>query len=197
MSSAELFCKVHKLTNTSEARHACDQGDNLDTYTWTEYDAREGGVQVIKDSANNVQLTTEFLKVPGGQHGGSWAARIRGEPIDPSTSLRDICRTHGAHYVPSRVDRVSRISTIFYMGLEGVGGLEMETDEDENVSSLLILDTGTDGRDQGLEGTVVFAGSSVELDEFTIRVVDGMINILRILTSKSLSLVPQVLTTGA
>lgn len=27
----------------------------------------------------------------------------------------------------------SRISTIFYFGLEGLGGLEMETDEDENV----------------------------------------------------------------
>ena len=31
-------------------------------------------------------------------------------------------------------DRVSRISTVFYMGLEGVGGIEMESDEDENVS---------------------------------------------------------------
>ena len=33
-----------------------------------------------------------------------------------------------------RLDRVSRISTVFYMGLEGVGGIEMESDEDENVS---------------------------------------------------------------
>lgn len=52
-------------------------------YTWTEYDAREGGTQVLGDSANNVKLTTEFLKIPGGDHGGSWAARIKGEPIDP------------------------------------------------------------------------------------------------------------------
>lgn len=65
-----------------ELRHACDQGDKLDSYTWTEYDAREGGVQVIKDSLNNVKLTTEFLKLAGGDHGGSWAARIKGEPID-------------------------------------------------------------------------------------------------------------------
>lgn len=120
-----------------KTRHACDQGDGLDSYTWTEYDAREGGVQVIKDSFNNVQITTEFLKIPGGNHGGSWAARVKGKPMDPN--------------------RVSRISTIFYMGLEGVGGLEMETDEDEN----------------GLEGPVVFSGTSVDLDEFTIRIVDG------------------------
>ncbi len=38
-------------------------------------------MQVIKDSFNNVKLTTEFLKVPGGNHGGSWVARIKGEPI--------------------------------------------------------------------------------------------------------------------
>lgn len=71
-----MLCRI-------EARHACDQGDGLYSYTWTEYDARDGGVQVIKDSANNVQLTTEFLKVPGGSHGGSWAARIKGKPMDP------------------------------------------------------------------------------------------------------------------
>jgi hypothetical protein len=63
-------------------RHSCDQGDNLDSYTWTEYDPREGGVQLIKDSLNNVQLTTEFLKVPGGDHGGSWAVRVKGETLD-------------------------------------------------------------------------------------------------------------------
>lgn len=54
----------------------------MDSYTWTEYDPREGGVQVIKDSNNNVQITTEFLKVPGGDHGGSWAVRVKGEPVD-------------------------------------------------------------------------------------------------------------------
>lgn len=64
-------------------RHACDQGDGLDSYTWTEYDTREGGVQVIQDSQNNVRITTEFLKVAGGEHGGSWAARVKGEPIKP------------------------------------------------------------------------------------------------------------------
>lgn len=74
----------------SESRHACDQADGLDSYTWTTYDAREGGVQVIKDSRNNLKLFTEFLKVPGGEHGGSWAARIKGEPIDPGEQLRTL-----------------------------------------------------------------------------------------------------------
>lgn len=64
------------------SRHACEQDDKLDSYTWTQYDPREGGVQEIKDSQNNVKVTTEFLKVPGGKNGGSWAARIKGEPMD-------------------------------------------------------------------------------------------------------------------
>lgn len=120
-----------------QTRHACDQGDKLDSYTWTEYDAREGGAQVLKDSANNVKITTEFLKVPGGEHGGSWAVRVKGEPVDST--------------------KPSRVSTIFYFGLEGLGGLEMETDENDN----------------GISGEVKLTGSTPELDEFTLRVVDG------------------------
>jgi len=34
-------------------------------------------------------------------------------------------------------DIPSRVSTIFYFGLEGLGGLEMETDENENVNQPL------------------------------------------------------------
>ena len=41
----------------------------------------------IKDTPNNVKLTTEFIKVPGGEYGGSWAARVKGEPINPGTSI--------------------------------------------------------------------------------------------------------------
>ena len=125
--------------NLSETRHACDQGDGLDSYTWTEYDAREGGVQVIKDSFNNVQITTEFLKIPGGHHGGSWAARVKGEPMDPSMYCPEVKQKIIYSSIALRTDRVSRVSTIFYMGLEGVGGLEMETDEEENVRTRAAL----------------------------------------------------------
>jgi len=69
-------------------RHTCEQGDKLDSYTWTEYDSREGGVQVIKDGQNNVKIITEFLKIPGGAHGGSWAVRIKGEPLDSGKPSR-------------------------------------------------------------------------------------------------------------
>ena len=77
-----MWFGTQNYQSISRVRHACDQMDELDSYSWTEYDAREGGVQILKDSQNNVKLTTEFLKVAGGGHGGSWAARIKGEALD-------------------------------------------------------------------------------------------------------------------
>ncbi|TDL27204.1 glycoside hydrolase family 63 protein [Rickenella mellea] len=120
-----------------KSRHACEQGDELAGYTWTEYDAREGGIQELNDPMNNVKITTELLKVPGGEHGGSWAARIKGVPLKPE--------------IPSRT------SFIFYLGIDGLGGIDMETDEDEH----------------GLEGPVKFSGTTPDLGDFTLRIVDG------------------------
>ncbi|THU99363.1 glycoside hydrolase [Dendrothele bispora CBS 962.96] len=131
-----IWFGTNDYNSASKVRHACDQGDQLQSYTWTTYDAREGGVQVIKDGLNNIKITTEFLKVAGGDHGGSWAARIKGEPLNEAYP--------------------SRSSMIFYFGLEGLGGLDMESDEEEN----------------GVEGEIKFSGSTPELDDFTIRIVD-------------------------
>lgn len=49
-------------------------------YGWDEYDTRTGGIQHIHDAGNKIDITAEFVKIPGGGHGGSWAARIKGEP---------------------------------------------------------------------------------------------------------------------
>ena len=82
---AYVFIQVGLFNNylfeTSETRHQCDQGDGLDAYTWTAHDPREGGVEVLKDGKNNVEITIEWLKVLGGDHGGSWAARVKGVPM--------------------------------------------------------------------------------------------------------------------
>ena len=61
-------------------------------YGWDEFDARRGGVQSIHDKENNLDITTSFIKIPGGKHGGSWAARIKGQltkdaPSDQKTIL--------------------------------------------------------------------------------------------------------------
>ncbi|KAG6035836.1 hypothetical protein E4U41_005900 [Claviceps citrina] len=59
-------------------RYTCEQGEDIRGYGWDEYDARTGGVQTIHDQGNRIDITTSFVKVPGGAHGGSWAARIKG-----------------------------------------------------------------------------------------------------------------------
>ncbi|KAI4914433.1 hypothetical protein J4E85_010496 [Alternaria conjuncta] len=69
-------------------RHTCEQHE-LDGYGWDEYDVRSGGRQTIHDPANKIDITTEFIKFPGGEHGGSWGARIKGTPReDAGPNLR-------------------------------------------------------------------------------------------------------------
>ncbi|XP_026725549.1 mannosyl-oligosaccharide glucosidase [Trichoplusia ni] len=55
-------------------RHWCDQNDNLATYGWLRHDGVTFGEQLISDPPHNI--TTSFIKTPGGEHGGQWTARI-------------------------------------------------------------------------------------------------------------------------
>lgn len=90
MDNPELTILGGSRRKIAEIRHSCEQGDGLAGYTFTEHDLRDGAIQVLKDPKNNLELTTEFLKFPGGEHGGSWAARINGRPLDPSQSLSSL-----------------------------------------------------------------------------------------------------------
>ncbi|PVI03888.1 glycoside hydrolase family 63 protein [Periconia macrospinosa] len=101
-----LWTKVedHSVQNTF--RHTCEQHE-LDGYGWDEYDVRSGGRQTIHDPANHIDITTEFIKFPGGEHGGSWGARIRGTPReDASPDLKT--------------------TVIWYHTLEGIGILQAQ-----------------------------------------------------------------------
>lgn len=49
-------------------------------------------MQSIHDDGNKIDLTTSFVKIPGGENGGSWAARIKGTvqegaPADTKTMV--------------------------------------------------------------------------------------------------------------
>ncbi|GKU01974.1 mannosyl-oligosaccharide glucosidase [Fusarium langsethiae] len=88
-------------------RYTCEQGEDIHGYGWDEYDARIGGVQSIHDKGNNIDLTTTFVKIPGGSHGGSWAARIKGE-------LRE-----GAA-------KDTKTMLFYYIAQDGEGELEVE-----------------------------------------------------------------------
>ena len=63
-------------------RHTCEQNEGMAGYGWDEYDIRKGGRQTIHDAGNNLDLTIDFIKVPGGEKGGNWGARVKGVPRD-------------------------------------------------------------------------------------------------------------------
>ncbi|KAF9050729.1 glycoside hydrolase [Hymenopellis radicata] len=129
-----IWYGAHDFQSVSRARHACSQDDGLATYTWTFYDPSSGGSQVLSDPFNNVHLTTSFLLTPTG-----WAARVQGEPIDET--------------------RPSRPALIWYLGLEGLGALDMDSDEE--------AEYGWDGDEE-----VKFSGESAGLGAFTVRIVE-------------------------
>lgn len=81
-------------------------------YGWDEYDVRHGGRQTIHDAGNSLDITTEFVKIPGGQHGGSWGVRVKGTPREDA---------------PARL-----MSTVlFYAGMEGLGSLSVENEPND------------------------------------------------------------------
>ena len=81
-------------------------------YGWDEYDVRYGGHQTIHDAENKLDLTTEFVKIPGGDHGGNWAVRIKGAPREDAPA--------------------PLISTvIFYAGMEGLGNFQLVNEPDD------------------------------------------------------------------
>lgn len=55
-------------------RHWCEQGDELETYGWTQHDGSSFGIQKIQDGP--FEIITSLVKRLGGSHGGDWTARI-------------------------------------------------------------------------------------------------------------------------
>ena len=96
----------------TDFRHTCEQHEGMAGYGWDEYDVRTGGRQIIHDAGNMIDITTEFVKIPGGQHGGSWGARIRGTPRDNAPE----------HLITTM---------IFYAAMEGFGNLQVSNEEDD------------------------------------------------------------------
>ncbi|KAF2180304.1 glycoside hydrolase family 63 protein [Zopfia rhizophila CBS 207.26] len=112
LMSGLLWTRVEDYASVqNNFRHTCEQHE-LDGYGWDEYDVRTGGRQTIHDPANQIDITTEFVKIPGGQHGGNWGVRIKGTP---------------------RADAEDNIRTtvVWYSTLEGLGSLEADTEGDE------------------------------------------------------------------
>ncbi|KAI1170172.1 family 63 glycoside hydrolase [Nemania sp. FL0916] len=83
IAAALSWVKVDNYVDVQgNVRYTCEQNEDMAGYGWEEYDTRKGGIQTIHDAKNQIDITTMFVKVPGGAHGGNWAARIKGEPRD-------------------------------------------------------------------------------------------------------------------
>ncbi|KAL4927481.1 mannosyl-oligosaccharide glucosidase [Aspergillus undulatus] len=108
-----MWAKVDNYATAQESfRHTCEQNEGMAGYGWEEYDVRKGGRETIHDAGNSIDLTIDFVKVPGGQHGGSWAVRVKGVPREDA--------------LPDQPTTV-----VFYAGMEGLGSLEVATESDD------------------------------------------------------------------
>lgn len=94
-------------------RHTCEQNEGMAGYGWDEYDIRKGGRETIHDAGNSLDLTIDFIKVPGGQHGGSWGFRVKGTPTEDA-------------------DPDQPVSMVFYSTLEGFGRLGADSSSSES-----------------------------------------------------------------
>ncbi|KAF5915072.1 hypothetical protein HPG69_003573 [Diceros bicornis minor] len=73
-----MWAQQGATPGTPKLRHTCEQGDGVGPYGWEFHDGVSFGRQHIQDGA--LRLTTEFVKRPGGQHGGDWSWRVTVEP---------------------------------------------------------------------------------------------------------------------
>lgn len=73
-----MWAQQGTTPGTPKLRHTCEQGDGVGPYGWEFHDGVSFGRQHIQDGA--LRLTTEFVKRPGGQHGGDWSWRVTVEP---------------------------------------------------------------------------------------------------------------------
>ncbi|KAJ5887656.1 FAD dependent oxidoreductase [Penicillium taxi] len=113
-----MWAKVDDYgTAQQNFRHTCEQNEGMAGYGWDEYDIRKGGRQTIHDAGNSLDLTIDFIKVPGGQHGGSWGFRVKGVPRDDA-------------------DPDQPISIVFYTSLEGLGQVGVDPDSISNEPAL-------------------------------------------------------------
>ncbi|XP_039263066.2 mannosyl-oligosaccharide glucosidase-like [Styela clava] len=74
-----------RYSNDLPLRHTCEQGDRLSRYGWIAHDGLNFGIQDIVEK--NFNLRTEFVKKPGGNHGGDWTWRVSARSFGNNVTL--------------------------------------------------------------------------------------------------------------
>uniref|UniRef100_A0ABM5GL04 Mannosyl-oligosaccharide glucosidase n=1 Tax=Pogona vitticeps TaxID=103695 RepID=A0ABM5GL04_9SAUR len=106
---------MHQLEGDVRLRHVCEQSDGLPRYGWLLHDGTHFGVQEIRDVG--LSLQTEFVKRPGGRHGGDWSWRVtvrpeRTGPQAPIVSLLFYVATDGQGALQPLVEGKSRLRAL-------------------------------------------------------------------------------------
>ncbi|KAJ3089596.1 Processing alpha glucosidase I [Quaeritorhiza haematococci] len=94
----------------------------MSSYGWHMHDGRNYGLQKILDKPNNITISTEFLKVPGGKNGGDWVVRVHGNPAK---------------------NQESYVNVMFYITNDGAGSLHLRNKYDSKGYSEPVVINGT------------------------------------------------------
>lgn len=127
-------------------RYTCEQHEGMAGYGWDAYDPRSGGVQVIHDKGNGIDLETSFVKFDGGRNG--WGARIKGTPRDDAAPSE----------LSGGISPDLKTAVWFTIGMEGLGSVEPQDVES--------------AEELGYEGDVTFDGQVGGLGEFKITITE-------------------------
>lgn len=142
LSTALLWSRVEDYKSFQDnTRFTCEQ-NGMEGYGWESYDPRTGGVQVIHDKDNGIDLETSFVKF---EDGSGWGARIKGtvrEDVPP---------------VP-RMSGELKTAVWFVVSQEGLGGVEVVNVEE--------------GEERGFPGDVVLEGQSQDLGQYRLVVTE-------------------------
>lgn len=131
-----MWYNIDDYQGLNKIRHACDTNDVMQGYGWERYDPRSGGVQVFHDTEQHLELTTEFIK---DKEGTAWAIRVKGVPDE----------------LPEGGPR--KTTLVFYAGLEGLGKLDLKSEDDPS----------------GLAGDIELKGKSQDLGLFDLKITEG------------------------
>lgn len=148
-----LWSRVEDFVSVqSNTRYTCEQHEGMAGYGWDAYDARTGGVQVVHDKGNGLDLETSFVKFDEGR--GGWGARIKGTPRDDVEPVPNVQYATGAD--------VLKTAVWFTVGAEGLGSVEPQDAEAAEES--------------GYAGDVILEGQTSDLGDFKITITESKEN---------------------
>ncbi|KAK4505077.1 hypothetical protein PRZ48_003040 [Zasmidium cellare] len=148
-----LWSRVEDFVSVQgNTRYTCEQHEGMAGYGWDAYDARTGGVQVVHDKGNGLDLETTFVKFDEGR--GGWGARIKGTPRDDVEPVPNVEYANGGDNLKTAV--------WFTVGAEGLGSVQPQDAEAAEES--------------GYTGDVVLDGQTSDLGEFKITITEAKEN---------------------